>query len=79
MEMGTIIMTKLLKNFIRGAGSIVKISPRREKGSVKAGRFYSAKNDGHSINKDWLQVGRDIRSAAEASLESNGKAAKESN
>lgn len=68
-------MTKLIKNIIRGAGSVVEIAPHREKGSIKAGRFYSAKNDGHSIGKDWIRVGQDIKTAVSKEHSAYDKAA----
>ncbi|GEM_PF-1537388 len=57
-------MTKLLRNIIRGAGSVVEIAPKRTKGRIKSGRFYAVKPDGHSIGRDWIKVGRDIKIAA---------------
>jgi hypothetical protein len=69
-------MTKILKNIIRGAGSVIELAPNRSRGNVKAGRFYSAESDQRSISRDWFKVGQDIRSAANTVLETNDKAAK---
>lgn len=66
-------MTKLIKNIIRGAGTVVEIAPDRGVRGIKIGRFYAAKRDGHSIRNDWARVGRDIKRVANSEMKSHVK------
>ncbi len=52
-------MTKFLKNVVRGAGSVLSISPPTHRRSDKI----IHKSDAEALNGDWCRVGDDIRNA----------------
>lgn len=54
-------MNRLFKNLIGGMGSILAIMPTDTDFIV--GREYLKRSNWEAINKDWLAVGDDIRSA----------------
>lgn len=68
-------MTKLLKNLIKGAGSVIDIAPNRASRDATTGRFYTTHSDVRSISRDWVKVGRDIRVAANAAMKDHDKTA----
>ena len=64
-------MSKVLKNVIRGAGSVVNISPK----TASKGRVYAIlkQSNNTALRRDWERVGKDLQHAF--SQEVNGKKA----
>jgi len=55
-------MTELIKNIMRGAGSVLSVyPPEGQKHSFQAGRHMSAQDALHS---DWERIGGDFRVAS---------------
>jgi hypothetical protein len=55
-------MTKLLKNILNGAGSVVDVWPST---GDRVQRDHPFKSDADALRNDWLRVGNDIANAIE--------------
>lgn len=57
------IMTKALRNIIRGMGSVVNIAPAPRHSQIDSPT--RGRSDADAVRSDWQRVGDDIRASAE--------------
>jgi len=52
-------MTRLIKNLLRGAGSIMAIYPA-ESAAARARAIHPYRTDAEALRRDWNRVGQDL-------------------